>query len=127
MSRPFVSLGSLLAFVAVGLGAFGTHGLRDRVTPRMFEVWQTGVFYHLVHAVAIVLVGAMFAHLPGRAARWAAWLFLAGIVLFGGSLYGMALGGPRVLGAVAPLGGSCFLAGWLTLAVAARNTDQTSG
>ena len=102
-------VGAILAALAVAAGAFGAHALRGRLEPRMLEVYQTGVLYHLVHAVALVAVG--------RGAG--GWLFLAGIVLFSGSLYGLALSGARFFGPITPLGGLCFIAGWIATAVAA--------
>ena len=107
-------------FVAVALGAFGAHALRARLTPDMTAVWQTAVQYHAWHALAVLAVGVLLLQWPGqRAGEIAGWLFVAGIVLFSGSLYAMALTGVRGLGAVTPLGGVAFLAGWATLAWAA--------
>lgn len=110
------TVGGVLGALGVALGAFGAHGLRNVVTDEhLLEVWVTGSRYHLVHALAICLVAAH----PGQP-RWAAALFVAGIVLFSGSLYTMTLTGQRWLGAVTPLGGLCFIAGWLVLALAKR-------
>jgi len=107
-------------FVAVALGAFGAHALRARLTPDMTTVWQTAVQYHAWHALAVLAVGVLMLQWPGqRAVEIAGWLFVAGIVLFSGSLYAMALTGVRGLGAVTPFGGVAFLAGWATLAWAA--------
>jgi uncharacterized membrane protein YgdD (TMEM256/DUF423 family) len=114
--RMFVVLGSFNMLLAVGLGAFGAHGLKSRVSAEMLAVWQTAVLYHLVHALGLLLVGLLALHLPVRAAGWT---LLAGIVLFSGSLYLMVLTGIRPLGMVTPLGGVAFLAGWLLLALAA--------
>ena len=119
MDRRFISLGALLAFLGVGLGAFGTHGLRARVSERDLETWTTGVHYHLVHGVALLAVGALIALFPNiPATKRSGWLFLAGIAVFSGSLYVLVISGQRWLGAVTPLGGLCFLAGWLNLALA---------
>jgi uncharacterized membrane protein YgdD (TMEM256/DUF423 family) len=107
-------LAGVLGFTGVALGAFGAHGLKQVVTdPHLLEVWQTGAHYHLVHAVA---VGMSAAH-PGKPV-WPARLFLLGILLFSGSLYTMALTGTLWLGAITPLGGLAFLAGWALLAAA---------
>jgi uncharacterized membrane protein YgdD (TMEM256/DUF423 family) len=106
-------------FLAVALGAFGAHGLQARLegvadaTKRM-SWWQTAAQYHLMHALALGLVALVIAKLP--AARFAGMAFMVGTLLFSGSLYIMALGGPRWLGAVTPLGGLGFLAGWAVLA-----------
>ena len=114
--RIFVILGSVNMLLAVALGAFGAHGLKSRVSAEMLTVWQTAVLYHLVHALGLLLVGLLAAHLPVRAPGWT---LQAGIVLFSGSLYLMVLTGIRPLGVITPLGGFAFLAGWLLLAVAA--------
>ena len=100
------------AGMAVALGAFGAHGLRAMVTPEMLAVFETGVRYQMYHALALVAIGLAFARLQGRAAAAAAWLFVAGTVLFSGSLYVLTLTGTRWWGAVTPLGGVAFLAGW---------------
>jgi uncharacterized membrane protein YgdD (TMEM256/DUF423 family) len=120
MNRTFVSLGAFLAFIGVGLGAFGTHALRERVSERDLETWHTAVQYHTLHAVALVLIGIVCAHSESALIRRAGWLHVAGIAIFGGSLYFLVLSGQRWLGAVTPLGGVCFLAGWICLALGAR-------
>ena len=112
-ARLFLVLGSLFAFGAVALGAFGAHGLKARISPEMLSVWQTGVQYHFFHALGLILLGLAFFHLPDSALlRASAWLMAAGIVLFSGSLYALALTGQKWLGAVAPLGGTAFLLAW---------------
>jgi uncharacterized membrane protein YgdD (TMEM256/DUF423 family) len=117
--KIFVLLGSLSAFLGVALGAFGAHGLKSRVTPDMLAVWQTGVQYHLVHALGLVLVGILCHLLPETSlVRSAGWFLLSGTVLFSGSLYVMVLSDIRALGMITPLGGVAFLVGWLLLAVA---------
>ncbi len=118
--KLFVILGSLNAFLGVALGAFGAHGLKTRVSPEMLTVWQTGILYHLFHALALVLVGVLCRLLPGAPlVRTSGWLLLLGTVLFSGSLYVMVLTGVRGLGIITPFGGVAFLAGWLLLAIAA--------
>lgn len=122
MSRVFVMLGALSAALAVAAGAFGAHALRTRLDARMLEVFETAARYQMYHALALLAVGAVAARLaPPLAlpALWSGWCFVAGTVLFSGSLYAMAASGVRALGAVTPLGGVCFIAGWLLLAVAA--------
>ena len=127
MLRTFVLLGAVNAFLAVGCGAFGAHGLKTRVSPEMLAVWETGARYHLFHALALLLIALLSVHLPQAAPqiRAVGWLFFAGIVLFSGSLYALALSGVRVLGAITPLGGLCFLAGWALLAVAAARSGPS--
>lgn len=116
-------LGAAAMFMAVALGAFGAHALKARLAPDMAAVWQTAVQYHAWHALALLAVGILLVQDPNRAGlAWAASLFAAGIVLFSGSLYVMALTGVRALGAVTPLGGVCWLAGWAALAWAAYKT-----
>lgn len=120
MAKIFVMIGSICAFLGVALGAFGAHALRERLPADLMAVYQTGVSYHLVHALALVLVGALLRWLaPTTLVTWAGWLFLAGIVLFSGSLYVLSISGVRALGAITPFGGLSFLAGWALLAVAA--------
>ena len=116
-ARLALVLGALLSFVAVALGAFGAHALKARLPADMLAVWQTAVQYHGWHALALIAVGLLLLALPGRAGfGFAGWLFVAGIVLFSGSLYALALTGVKELGAVTPVGGLAFLAGWLVLA-----------
>lgn len=101
---------AVLGTLGVVLGAFGAHWVRDRVDAAHLEWWKTGALYHLVHAAAALATGRA----DGRASA-ATWSFVAGVVLFSGSLYAMTLGAPSWLGAVTPLGGLCFIAGWLLL------------
>jgi uncharacterized membrane protein YgdD (TMEM256/DUF423 family) len=110
---PF-ALAGLLGFTAVAAGAFGAHAVRSRLTPAMMEIYRTGALYHLVHAVAVLAVAAAADRL--RRARLILALFTAGIVIFAGSLYALALTGRGVLGAVTPLGGLLLLAAWALIA-----------
>ncbi|MFC5529375.1 DUF423 domain-containing protein [Cohnella yongneupensis] len=117
----YTKIGALAAMLSVVLGAFGAHALKDKLTSDMMDVYETGVQYHMFHAVAILLVALLIERLPRqRLALWAARLLLAGIVLFSGSLYALALSGMDALGAITPLGGVAFIAGWICLALAAR-------
>jgi uncharacterized membrane protein YgdD (TMEM256/DUF423 family) len=119
MDRLFFGLGCVSAFVAVAFGAFGAHGLRGRLVPDMLMVFEIGVRYQMYHALALLALGAVAGRLPGGLVATSGWLFVAGTVLFSGSLYVMSLTGQRWLGAVTPLGGLAFLAGWAALAWAA--------
>jgi len=119
MDRTFLFVGALAGFVGVALGAFGAHGLRNRLSPEMLAVFETGVRYQMFHALAILITAIALARIDGWAVRAAGWSFAAGIVLFSGSLYLLALTGVRSLGAVTPLGGLAFLAGWALLAYVA--------
>jgi uncharacterized membrane protein YgdD (TMEM256/DUF423 family) len=110
-------IGAVLGFLGVALGAFGAHGLRTRLAPELLTVFETGVRYQIYHAFALLATAwAAQAGDPGPA-RWAGWCFLLGTVLFSGSLYTLSLTGIRRFGAVTPLGGLLFLAGWALLGV----------
>ena len=117
--RSLLIAGAIVAATGVALGAFGAHGLRERLEPQMLAVWQTAVLYHLLHAVAVIAIALAAAHWRDRLVVISGGLLLAGIVLFSGSLYLLAFTGIRWLGAVTPLGGLAFIAGWLALAWAA--------
>jgi uncharacterized membrane protein YgdD (TMEM256/DUF423 family) len=119
MERTFFALGAISACIAVATGAFGAHGLRSRVTPEMVAVFDTGARYQMYHALALIAPAWAAARWPGAAVTWAGWLFVAGTVIFSGSLYALVLTGVKGLGAVTPVGGLLFLAGWLALAWAA--------
>ena len=119
MDRIFATLGALSGFIAVGAGAFGAHGLKARLTPDLLAVFDTGARYQMLHALALLAVAWAITRWPGRAALASGWCFVAGTVVFSGSLYLLALTGVRSLGAVTPFGGVLLLAGWLLLAVAA--------
>lgn len=111
--------GSLAAFIGVGLGAFGAHGLRGRLSTEMLAVFEVGVRYQMYHAFAILLVGLIRARFDGPLIVTAGWLFGAGIILFSGSLYLLAFTGTTIFGAITPFGGLLFLAGWACLAIGA--------
>jgi uncharacterized membrane protein YgdD (TMEM256/DUF423 family) len=113
----FGQLGAISAFLGVLAGAFGAHAMRAHLTAERLQVFETGVRYQLFHALAMVLVGIALERTPRNALRAAGWLFVAGSVLFCGSLYALALTGQRALGAITPLGGLCFLAGWTATAM----------
>lgn len=119
MTTILFAIGSLLGALGVALGAFGAHGLKSRVGPDLLEVFETGARYHLIHALAILLAAWAADRWPGPFAVTAGWAFVAGIAIFSGSLYAMVLTGHRWLGAITPVGGLCFIAGWIALAVAA--------
>ena len=119
MDRFFVAAGCVSAFMAVALGAFGAHGLRTRLVPDMLSVFEVAVRYQMYHALALLGVGALAGRVAAGPAAVAGWLFVVGTVVFSGSLYALSLTGHRWLGAVTPLGGVAFLAGWLVLAWAA--------
>lgn len=121
--RTWMTLGAISGFLAVAIGAFAAHGIAD---PQAKEWLKTGASYQFMHTMAI-LACATFMNVGARGARHAPALFLAGILLFSGSLYAMAMGGPRWLGAVTPVGGLLFLTGWAVMAWSARKVDQIEG
>ena len=118
MDRTFLLLAAVLGFIGVALGAFGAHGLRGRLTPEMLAVFETGVRYQMYHVFALLVVASAIGHL-GRARLLvvAGWSFFAGILLFSGSLYALAVTNTSILGAITPFGGLAFLAGWACLAL----------
>jgi uncharacterized membrane protein YgdD (TMEM256/DUF423 family) len=107
--------GAIAAGIGVALGAFGAHGLKARVGPDLLAVFETGVRYHMYHALALLAVGWAATRWPGAGVTAAGWLFSIGIVVFSGSLYLMTLTGARWLGAITPLGGLSFILGWIVL------------
>lgn len=109
-------VGAVAAAIGVALGAFGAHGLKSRVGPDLLAVFETGVRYHMYHALALLAVGWAASRRRSPWCHAAGWLFSTGIVVFSGSLYAMTLTGARWLGAITPLGGLAFILGWLALA-----------
>ena len=118
MDRTFLLIGSVLGFLGVALGAFGAHTLRSRLSPEMLAVFETGVRYQMYHVFAVLIVAAAMGQF-GRTSLLvtAGWSFTAGILLFSGSLYALALTGTGILGAITPFGGILFLLGWALLAL----------
>ncbi|HEY6966678.1 MAG TPA: DUF423 domain-containing protein [Burkholderiales bacterium] len=119
MDRLFFALGALSGFAGVALGAFAAHGLKSRLGPELLATFEIGVRYQIFHALALLAVGWAQTRWPGAVLTASGWLFVAGTLLFSGSLYVLSLTGGKWLGAVAPAGGLAFLAGWLCLAWAA--------
>ena len=119
MLRSFLMLAAFFGFTGVALGAFAAHGLKNRLSADYLAIFHTGVTYQLVHALALFGVALLAVHLPGRLVGWAGYLFVLGIVLFSGSLYLLTLTGISNLGMITPIGGLCFLAGWVCLGLAA--------
>jgi len=118
VDRTFLLIGAILGFLGVALGAFGAHGLKNRLSPEMLEVFDTGVRYHMYHTFAVLIVAAAIGHIGNaRLLAMAGWFFFAGILLFSGSLYALALTGAGIFGAVTPIGGVLFLIGWTSLAL----------
>jgi uncharacterized membrane protein YgdD (TMEM256/DUF423 family) len=120
LPKALLVLGALAAALAVGLGAFGAHALRERLSADSLALWHTAVQYHFWHALGILVVAVLSFHQPQNG--WlagAALALAAGILLFSGSLYALALGAPRAMGAITPVGGIALLLGWAALACAA--------
>ena len=117
MHRNFLLFGGMLGFLGVAIGAFGAHGLRSRLSPEMLAVFETGVRYQMYHVFALLIVAAAIGHAgQARLLMIAGWSFIAGILIFSGSLYALALTGTTALGAITPIGGLAFLIGWACLA-----------
>lgn len=138
MQKTYLLLAAISGFLAVALGAFGAHGLRDKLGADLLAVYQTGVQYHFYHTLALLAVALLLVAAPQSSSlssaslssaslpsslllKWSGNLFALGIVIFSGSLYVLAISGVRWLGAITPIGGAAFLAGWICLALAAWN------
>jgi len=123
--NKYVKIGALTAMLSVAFGAFGAHMLEDKLSADAIDVYDTAVQYHMFHAVGLLLIALLIERLPNpKLAIWAARLLLIGIVLFSGSLYALALSDVKVLGAITPIGGVCFIAGWICVALAARSAKR---
>ena len=119
MGRVLFGIGAVLGFVGVAAGAFGAHAIRARVTPERLDNWKTAADYQLWHALATVAAAVIAVRWESGAAAAAGWCFIAGVIVFSGSLYALALTDRRTLGAITPIGGVLFLVGWALLVVAA--------
>jgi uncharacterized membrane protein YgdD (TMEM256/DUF423 family) len=119
MKSNWFAVGAIAGAIGVVLGAFGAHALKSRVSEDLLSVFEIGVRYQMYHALALFAVAWAAGHMPGSWINASGWLFTSGILIFSGSLYLMTLTGERWLGAVTPVGGLCFILGWIALAVAA--------
>ncbi len=120
MAKPFLVIAGVSGLLAVMLGAFGAHGLKDKIDASLLSAFHTGVQYHFYHTLALLLVALWLVKFPQASALlWAGVAFIVGMLLFSGSLYALALGGPRWLGPVTPLGGISFMIGWLCVVISA--------
>ena len=126
MSRIFLTIAATFGGISVILGAFASHALKDRLSDRALEIWETGTKYQMYHALALFLVALLLNYLSDSSMPLtiAGYAFIAGIILFSGSLYALSLSGVKILGAVTPLGGVAFIAGWICLAIAALNIES---
>ena len=118
MDRVFFALGALSAFLGVTAGAFGAHALKSRLAPDMLAVFEVAVRYQMYHAFAVIACAWAATKWPGTLVDASGWFFVAGTIVFSGSLYALSLSGARWLGAITPLGGLAFLAGWICLVAA---------
>ncbi len=119
MEKVFLLAGGISGFLAVAAGAFGGHALKERLEPELLAIFEVGARYHMYHALALLATAWACTRWPGALTSAAGWCFVGGTLLFSGSLYLLSLTGTRILGAVTPLGGLAFMAGWLCLAWAA--------
>ena len=122
-AKLFLILGGINAALVVMLGAFGAHGLKARMSAEMLAVYQTGVHYHLFHALGLLAVGLVATQIADSVyLRWSGWLMLVGIILFSGSLYELSVSGLRWLGMVTPFGGLAFIAAWVVFVIASAKS-----
>jgi uncharacterized membrane protein YgdD (TMEM256/DUF423 family) len=122
MHKGFLLVAAIFGFLGVALGAFGAHGLRNRLSPEMLAVFEVGVRYQMYHVFALLSVAAAIGHFgPVRLLMLAGWAFIAGTLIFSGSLYALALTGTGMFGAITPIGGLAFLIGWACLAIFAAS------
>lgn len=113
MDRTFFVLGALFAMLGVAAGAFGAHALADRLTPERLATFEVAVRYQVIHALGLFVIAWATTRWPSGLLHVAGWLFVVGILVFGSTVYALALGGPRILGAITPLGGLSFIVGWV--------------
>ncbi|ALF53929.1 hypothetical protein ACX27_15425 [Nostoc piscinale CENA21] len=123
MTQIFLSIAAVLGGLSVAAGAFASHALRDHISERSLSIFETGARYQMYHALALLVVALLISRLesPPTTLIASGWLFIIGIAIFSGSLYALSLTGVKYLGAITPLGGVAFIAGWATLAIAAWN------
>lgn len=119
MNQIWIVLGSVFAFLSVAFGAFGAHGLEGKLEPRMLTIWETAARYQMYHSLALIGLGIWATQNTASSTSVSGYSFVAGILLFSGSLYALALTGVKVLGAITPLGGMAFMIAWIAFAVTA--------
>ncbi|MFE6072861.1 DUF423 domain-containing protein [Paenibacillus sp. NPDC057886] len=118
MQRKWMMLGAVLTMLSVAIGAFGAHMLKGKIGADAIAVYETGVQYHMIHAIALLIIGLTAGQLgPSTKLKWAARLLFIGIIIFSGSLYVLSISGIKILGAITPIGGVAFIVGWLLLAI----------
>ncbi|MCM3131532.1 DUF423 domain-containing protein [Paenibacillus polysaccharolyticus] len=127
MQRRWMMLGAILTMLSVAIGAFGAHMLKDRIGASAIATYETGVQYHMIHALGLLIVGLTAGQLGASTKlQWAARLLFAGIIIFSGSLYILSISGIKILGAITPIGGVAFIAGWLLFAMDVWQRGKTS-
>jgi uncharacterized membrane protein YgdD (TMEM256/DUF423 family) len=120
MQKLFLLVGSIAMALAVALGAFGAHGLKNMLTDEMLDIFETGVKYHFYHAIGLLVIGLVVQYMSeSLLLQWSGWMMIAGILVFSGSLYILSIAGIRWMGAITPIGGLCFIISWILLALAA--------
>ncbi|MBU5355747.1 DUF423 domain-containing protein [Paenibacillus silvae] len=118
MQRKWMMVGAILTMLSVGIGAFGAHMLKDKIGASAIATYETGVQYHMIHALGLLIIGLTAGQLgESLKLKWAARLLFAGIIIFSGSLYVLSISGIKILGAITPIGGVAFIIGWLLFAI----------
>ncbi len=123
--KTVFSVASLSGVLAVALGAFGAHGLKEIISPEMLEVYKTGVQYQFYHTFALLVIGTLMNFNQSKALKWSAYLFMTGIILFSGSLYVLAISGVKAFGIITPFGGVSWIAAWFLLFVHCRKLTSS--
>ena len=117
-AKLFLAVGSISGALAVIIGAFGAHGLKDKLCEQMLAVYKTGVEYHFYHTLALIGIGLFALHYESKLLTASGWAMVVGILLFSGSLYALSISGIKILGAITPIGGLFFIAGWVLMVAA---------
>lgn len=124
MIKIFLAGGAAFAMLSVVLGAFAAHGLKSKLSEQMLAVFQTGVQYQFYHGLALLIVGVLLKHINSNLLHYAGGLFFAGIVFFSGSLYALTLTGQKWFGPITPIGGVCFIVGWVLVIIAVLKSQE---
>jgi uncharacterized membrane protein YgdD (TMEM256/DUF423 family) len=117
MNKTFLIIGAVLMALGVGLGAFGAHALKQKLSAEMMTVYKTAVEYHFYHALGLILIGILYQLYPSKMVMTSGWVVFLGVILFSGSLYVLSITGIKWIGAITPIGGVAFIAGWVLLVI----------